>query len=196
MATDTGAPGFIWIPDDQIRVDQLHVLLGTLASSVNTGLANMISDMNKKVAPSVPTLAARTALFPTPAQGNRVWRSDTMREERYYGTYNATTNPGGATTAGWVTSSEPFAMAAGRATQGATVNAATGVSVNVTFPTGRFTQPPLVTVNADSSRITTSVNSITKDNCVIRCDNWSNGAATAFTIAWQAMQMTPTNASG
>src|SRR5690606_7593680 len=113
MATDTGAPGFIWIPDDQIRVDQLQVLFATMAGSVNTGLANAITEINKKTPVGVASVAARNALFPSPTQGNRVYRTDLGKEEVYYNAYNATTNPGGAVSAGWVTRSIPFATAAG-----------------------------------------------------------------------------------
>lgn len=44
---------------------------------------------------------ARDALIPSPVQGDTVLRGDTGWEERYYGLYNANTNPAGATPAGW-----------------------------------------------------------------------------------------------
>lgn len=50
---------------------------------------------------AVATQAARDALFPSPAQGNAVWRVDKGWEERYFAAYNSSTNPGGATPAGW-----------------------------------------------------------------------------------------------
>lgn len=45
--------------------------------------------------------AMRDALLPSPIQGDRVIRDDLGWEEAYYAAYNATTNPGGITPAGW-----------------------------------------------------------------------------------------------
>lgn len=50
----------------------------------------------------VADAAARDALYPAPVQGDSVFRLDRGWSERYYGTYNATSNPGGAQAgAGW-----------------------------------------------------------------------------------------------
>lgn len=45
--------------------------------------------------------AERDARYPSPFQGLRVIRLDKGWEEMYYETYNSSTNPGGATPAGW-----------------------------------------------------------------------------------------------
>lgn len=45
----------------------------------------------------------RDAQYPTPAQGMSVWRQDLGAQETYYGLYNASTNPGGRSAAGWAT---------------------------------------------------------------------------------------------
>ncbi len=57
--------------------------------------------------------AARAAIFPAPAQGDTVFRTDKGWEERYYAAYNASTNPGGANPAGWypVAGALPWATA-------------------------------------------------------------------------------------
>ena len=49
----------------------------------------------------VADAAARNVLFPSPVQGNAVFRNDLGYEETYYGLYNVSTNPGGKTPAGW-----------------------------------------------------------------------------------------------
>lgn len=49
----------------------------------------------------VASQAERDAQYPTPQQGMSVYRTDLGTQEIYYGLYNASTNPGGATTAGW-----------------------------------------------------------------------------------------------
>lgn len=50
---------------------------------------------------AVNSVAERSAFFPTPVQGNRVWRTDLGVEEAYFGVYNASSNPGGLSAAGW-----------------------------------------------------------------------------------------------
>lgn len=50
---------------------------------------------------TVADQAARDALFPSPTQGNDVWRNDKGYKETYYGLYNSSTNPGGRSVAGW-----------------------------------------------------------------------------------------------
>ena len=49
----------------------------------------------------VADAAARDVLYPSPVQGNAVFRNDRGWAEQYYGLYNASTNPGGANPAGW-----------------------------------------------------------------------------------------------
>lgn len=53
--------------------------------------------------PTVANQTARDALFPSPVQGNSVFRSDKGYEERYFGLYNSGSNPGGRPAAGWYT---------------------------------------------------------------------------------------------
>lgn len=43
----------------------------------------------------------RDAQYPTPAQGMSVYRTDLGVTQRYYGLFNASTNPGGRDSAGW-----------------------------------------------------------------------------------------------
>jgi hypothetical protein len=56
--------------------------------------------------------AARTTALPTPSQGMMSFLSDKGRIETYFELYNVTTNPGGATPAGWYPTSGnmPFAF--------------------------------------------------------------------------------------
>lgn len=55
----------------------------------------------KATSPSVGSQAERDSIFPSPVQGNRVYRRDVGWEEAYFGVYNSTTNFGGAAVAGW-----------------------------------------------------------------------------------------------
>jgi hypothetical protein len=49
----------------------------------------------------VANQSERDAQYPTPGQGMSVYRTDLGYRENYYGLYNASTNPGGRTPAGW-----------------------------------------------------------------------------------------------
>jgi hypothetical protein len=112
-----------------------------LASSADTAISNS----NKtNGTPPVADATARDALFPSPVQGNSVYRLDKGWMERYYALYNSTTNPGGASTAGWypVSGRMPYATARGTATLSATNNAWSIGSVGFTaggFEHGGFT---------------------------------------------------------
>ena len=59
------------------------------------------ANSNTSGVPIVGNAAGRDSLYPTPAQGNSVFRNDLGYEETYYGLYNVSTNPGGKTPAGW-----------------------------------------------------------------------------------------------
>jgi hypothetical protein len=94
--------------------------------------------------------------------------------------------------------SAPYRQSAGAASITASnIPNATGVTVAITFPPGRFTSPPIVMGNADSSRLTVSANAITTTGCNLRVDNWSTGTAPVpVVVSWYAIQMTPTSATG
>jgi hypothetical protein len=52
--------------------------------------------------------AERDDLYPVPVQGNTVFRDDLGLRQTYYALYNATTNPGGKATAGWLNETRIF----------------------------------------------------------------------------------------
>ena len=64
------------------------------------------SDWKAMGTPAVASDAERSVAFPSPAQGDTVFRSDKGWNERYYALYNASSNPGGAVPAGWYPYSE------------------------------------------------------------------------------------------
>lgn len=87
----------IWFPDDSAPVAPLEGLFLAQANSVDLALTKLRRDA------AVPVLdrEARDAMFPQAAPGNSVYRLDRGYVERYYGQYNAATNPGGKESAGW-----------------------------------------------------------------------------------------------
>jgi len=87
-----------------------------------------------------------------------------------------------------------FAVATGTTAYGSSVAAATGVNLTATFPAGRFTVPPRVFAISSSGRLNCAFTSSTTSSAIIRVDNNSSGANAAFSIFWQAIQMTSTSA--
>lgn len=100
MSTGTGTPTPVWGiskfgPGD--AASPIENLWNAQADDLETALNSMFG--------KVPGIAAsatdRDTRFPTPTQGDMVWRSDMQWLESYFGLWNATTNPGGAEAAGW-----------------------------------------------------------------------------------------------
>lgn len=132
--------------------------------------------------------ALAAAGYPAPSSTDPVYvhRTDTGNLERNTGN-------------GWdlvIPPPDPFAQAAGVAeiTGGGTINRST---VTVTFPSGRFTQPPIVEVSSGAWQYSAYVASVTADSASIGLRhienaNWSS----TNTIYWRAAQMTPTSAAG
>lgn len=90
----------------------------------------------------------------------------------------------------------PWVMAAGEVTL-TVASGATG-SATVTFPSGRFSVPPIVTAivrSADPSHRAWSVTDATTTGFTVYLTNSSGGSVTN-SIGWTAVQMTSTSASG
>lgn len=84
---------------------------------------------------AVSGTAVRAALFPSPIQGDSVFRTDTGWIETYYGLYNASTNPGGVSVAGWypVSGNMPQAKLVRNTTVFTFTNAAWNTVPNLTY---------------------------------------------------------------
>lgn len=113
----------------------------------------------------VANQTARDALYPSPVQGNAVFRSDTGAEETYYGLYNVSTNPGGRATAGWYTNpSVGFWAAAASATGNQFNNSYTDWNgpVSITFTKTRAATRLVVTgiCHYSPQNVTTDTNYI------------------------------------
>lgn len=94
MATLSGRWPF-QVPDDDFPLKPLRNVFSFLAQGIRDGL-------NSQKVPSAATSRDdRNAKFPDPTHGDRCFRVDLGYEETYFGAYNATSNPGGASPAGW-----------------------------------------------------------------------------------------------
>lgn len=83
--------------------------------------------------PSFATVAARTSAITTPVQGMQSYIQDSNTYWTYYEAYNASTNPGGAATAGWYPSEGTTMFAGKRSNTSLTLTNA--AYTNVTFNT-------------------------------------------------------------
>jgi hypothetical protein len=71
-----------------------------ITAEMATSISSELSKLSN--AGIVNSSTERDTLYPTPIQGNSVFRKDLGISQTYYEVYNATTNPGGKATAGWV----------------------------------------------------------------------------------------------
>lgn len=72
-------------------------------ADITAAMATGISEQLAKLAAGgvVANQTERDTLYPTPVQGNTVFRADLGYKQTYYAAYNGTTNVGGRTPAGW-----------------------------------------------------------------------------------------------
>lgn len=91
----------------------------------------------------------------------------------------------------------PWAQAINRVAVGS-LAAGASVDIAVTFPAGRFTQPPMVMATGYGSRTTWQVTdgTITTSGCTLRGSNWTSGAQAATYVGWHAVQMTESAGAG
>jgi hypothetical protein len=117
--------------------------------SYNEGLSiyEKLQSIKLDTAVAVADEAARDALYPTPAQGDAVWRNDLNIEQRYYELYSVN-NKGGKSIAGWYAATSSYAVviptSATVTGTGATYSInevgdvnfsnATGITINNAFP--------------------------------------------------------------
>lgn len=91
----------------------------------------------------------------------------------------------------------PWAQAAGVASISATLAQGAFDEVTVTFPAGRFTANPIMSVSANNVRYSISVLSLSTTGATFRYANWSTGNATSGgSLYWVATQMTSTTGAG
>lgn len=82
-----------------------------------------------------------------------------------------------------------FAECSGVAALSSTIAAGSGATLNVTFPTGTFTQVPVVRATPyDASRLNVAILNRTTTGCQIRVDNFTSAAASPNGVGWQAIQ--------
>jgi len=123
------------------------LLVANISYAEAVSIGDKLQSIKADTAFAVANEAARTALYPSPTQGDAVWRNDLKIEQRYYGLYSAT-NPGGKSIAGWYVSSSSYATivptSVTSATSGATISvnqigevkfsSAADITLNNAFP--------------------------------------------------------------
>lgn len=90
-----------------------------------------------------------------------------------------------------------FAEAAGTVTLSSSVGSGQFGAVNVTFPSNRFTQPPILSITPSNSRVTAAYSNKTTTGFRVDVGNWSGATANQpITFDWMAKQMTAASAAG
>lgn len=84
--------------------------IADITAAMATGISEELAKLSN--AGIVASVAERDALYPTPVQGNTVFRSDLGIRQTFFEAWNATTNSGGqGLTAGWVDQPRVFVQA-------------------------------------------------------------------------------------
>lgn len=81
----------------------------------------------------------------------------------------------------------PYATASGTVAFGV-VPAGGSAAAGVTFPQGRFTRTPVVTVSSANGRISPGTSGLTRDSVTIKAFNWTGANATNPVLHWSATQ--------
>jgi hypothetical protein len=83
-------------------------------ADITAAMADSISEELNKLSNAgiVESEAERDALYPTPIQGNTVFRTDLGAKQTYYAAWNGASNIGGKPTAGWYTENRVFVQQA------------------------------------------------------------------------------------
>ena len=131
----------------------------------------------------VPTFATRTdrnTAMPTPVQGWKTFITDLGYAEQYYAAYNSSTNPGGATTAGWYPA--PGEQVGGSLVRNA-VSAATnsGTYTNLLSAWDKGTALGMSVVGGTTGTITIEHTGMYLVNAQIF---WSSGAGGTYRYMW------------
>jgi hypothetical protein len=97
----TTSPDNIRYPVSTDQIAPLETHFANLANDVQTALTTTSTGTSGVLIHKVANQSGRDALYPSPIQGQQVFRNDTGLLQTYYGLYNSATNPGGRATAGW-----------------------------------------------------------------------------------------------
>jgi hypothetical protein len=94
-------------------------------------------------------------------------------------------------------SPQPYAQAAGTADAATSALAADAIeTITITFPSGRFSVAPILSVSSQSSRYQMGILSIGTASANLQVRNVSAATGTSATIYYQAVQMTSGTAAG
>lgn len=172
--------------------EKLSVADISYAEAVSIG--DKIESIKLDSVSTVADEAARDALFPTPVQGDAVWRADLNIEQRYYGLYSSA-NLGGKSIAGWyaATSSYAVVIPTGATVTGTgatysinevgdvTFSNATGITINNIFP-----PTSLVASYYKRYKIVVDINSINPSSTHMRWNFTTNGSSVGATYYYAA----------
>ena len=158
------------------------------------------ANSNTSGVPIVGNEAGRNSLYPTPAQGNSVFRNDLGTTETYYGLHNASTNPGGRAVAGWYNNQRNIGLVP---IVPPTVSVSGGTATANTLGVVSFTGATTVSLNGVFSsqytnyRIVWRINTSASTTLVarLRASGTDNTGASSYVTAGQYFRSNSTNAA-
>jgi hypothetical protein len=90
----------------------------------------------------------------------------------------------------------PFRMSAGSGTSSSTLGNGSSETIDITFPVGRFSQTPILSLVSSSVRYTLSVASVSSTGFTMNVRNNTSATGTSYTYYWTATQMLVASAAG
>ena len=125
---------------------------------------------------------ARSSAITSPSEGMVSYITDVDQIQTYNGS-------------AWLP--QPYAQAAGTADATTSALAADAIeTITITFPTGRFSVAPIISLSSGSSRYQFGILSISALSANVQVRNVSAATGTSTTIYYQATQMSSTSAGG
>lgn len=172
--------------------DNLSVADISYAEAVSIG--DKLESIKTDTVLAVADEAARDALYPTPMQGDAVWRNDLNIEQRYYGLYSSA-NLGGKSIPGWYAATSSYAVVIPTSATVTGTNAtysinevgdvtfsnATGITIDNVFP-----PTSLVASYYKRYKIIIDVTSINPITTNLRWNFTAGGAAVSTTYYYAA----------
>ena len=83
----------------------------------------------------------------------------------------------------------PYRLAGGSGVAVGGVLAGNNLNINIVYPVGLFTQPPVILAITGSNRLGLAVLANTKDGATLQVANFTTATAAATTLSWLAMQL-------
>ena len=177
MPTTTwGLP--LW--DDTPNVTPLEEFFNSISNAMDDAATTINTTAQNSGFKQFATKAAMDAAPGTAAGQHAVVTADSTQAHNSDWRWNGSA---------WVPNRGPFSMYITFFSDGGAIGVDAARNQTVSFPAGKFTQPPIVFVTGNNARFNYSVSGITTTSATISQANWSNATAIPGTAYVMAIQM-------